>query len=85
MSNDPMLLYAGEYESLKETKALHRKKFVSSSNQPSLLSYGIRLKPFMRGERRPSPPPATPPSAQENNRIRYQTPGKGIDEAGRRI
>jgi len=38
MNNNPMLLYAGEYESLKETKALHRKKFVSSSNQPSLLS-----------------------------------------------
>ena len=38
MSNNPMLLYAGEYESLKETKALHSKKFVSSSNQPSLLS-----------------------------------------------
>ena len=38
MSNNPVLLYAGEYESLKETKTLHRKKFVSSSNQPSLLS-----------------------------------------------
>jgi hypothetical protein len=31
MSNNPMLLYTGEYESFKETKALHRKRFVSSS------------------------------------------------------